>query len=75
MAQWDEKSATGNGGMQHNTGPLAGRDDMDEVMERARAEVDRYVTVAADFIRERPLASLAGAVAIGFLIGKIASRR
>ncbi len=41
----------------------------------ARVEMDRYVSVAADFIRQRPVVCIAGAVTIGYLIGKLASRR
>jgi ElaB/YqjD/DUF883 family membrane-anchored ribosome-binding protein len=51
------------------------RAQLEEAMENARAELDRYVSMASDFIRERPVACIAGAVAVGFLVGKLASRR
>lgn len=50
-------------------------DELQETLERAREELDQYVERAAGFIRERPVASVAGAVALGWLIGRIASRR
>ncbi len=48
---------------------------LQQALENAREEVERYVETAADFIRERPVLCVAGAVAIGFAIGKLASRR
>lgn len=50
-------------------------EELQERIERAREELDHYVERAADFIRERPVAAVAGAVALGWLIGRIASRR
>jgi ElaB/YqjD/DUF883 family membrane-anchored ribosome-binding protein len=84
MGQWDERNdangtvynPTGNG---HAKGDTLSADDtqaqLQEAFENARAEIDRYVSTAADFIRSRPVACVAGAVAIGFLVGKIASRK
>ena len=46
-----------------------------EAMENARQEIENYVETAADFIRQRPVVCVAAAIGIGFLIGKIASRR
>jgi ElaB/YqjD/DUF883 family membrane-anchored ribosome-binding protein len=44
------------------------------MLEQGREAVDQALNTAAEFIRERPIACLAGALAIGYLIGKIASR-
>ena len=49
-------------------------EDAEQVIEQTRAAVDQAVETAADFIRERPILCLAGAVAIGYVIGKIVSR-
>jgi len=45
-----------------------------QVMEQTREAVDQAVSVASDFIRERPIVCLAGAIALGYVIGKIVSR-
>ncbi len=80
MGQWDQHEGM-NGGLNGGvkTGINAMTDDpraqMEEVIEKARGEVEKYVNVASDFIRERPVASVAGAIALGWLIGKLASRR
>lgn len=78
MAQWEERDSaaggtSGNGNARQSA--MMGEHDMDQAMERARTEMDRYMSMAADFIRERPVASLAGAIAIGFVVGRLASRR
>lgn len=82
MGQWDERDTAGagtggNGGAWQDRQSMTGtgNEEVDQAMERARAEVDRYIGMAADFIRERPVASLAGAIAIGFVVGRLASRR
>jgi ElaB/YqjD/DUF883 family membrane-anchored ribosome-binding protein len=49
-------------------------EDAQQVIEQTRAAVDQAVETAADFIRERPILCLAGAVALGYVIGKIVSR-
>ena len=49
-------------------------EDAQQVMEQTRAAVDQAVETASDFIRERPIICLAGAIAIGYVIGKIVSR-
>jgi ElaB/YqjD/DUF883 family membrane-anchored ribosome-binding protein len=49
-------------------------DDAAQVMEQTRAALDQALETAGEFIRERPIACLAGALAIGYLIGKIVSR-
>jgi len=43
-------------------------------MEEARRELDSLNRRVSGFIRERPIASLAIALAAGFVIGRIASR-
>lgn len=74
MAEWDEhdqaaQASSGNGGIYQESG-FEGMDP-----DRVRQEVDRYVGIAADYIRQRPVASLFSAIAIGFLVGRIARRR
>jgi ElaB/YqjD/DUF883 family membrane-anchored ribosome-binding protein len=49
-------------------------EDAQQVMEQTRAAVEQAVDTASDFIRERPILCLAGALAIGYVIGKIVSR-
>jgi ElaB/YqjD/DUF883 family membrane-anchored ribosome-binding protein len=49
-------------------------EDAQQMLEQGREAVDQALNTAAEFIRERPIACLAGALAIGYLIGKIASR-
>ena len=77
MAQWDEQTkptaygAEGNGALM----PDENSAQLQELVENARAEIDRYVNTAADFIRERPVACVAGALALGFIVGKLASRK
>lgn len=90
MGQWDERSGTGakgsnpggaagNGHATIGDGPTGEIDDrreqLEAAIERARIEMERYTNVASDFIRERPVASIVGALAVGWLIGKLASRR
>jgi ElaB/YqjD/DUF883 family membrane-anchored ribosome-binding protein len=70
MAGWTE-SAGGDAGrvdrrdVTHEEGPL----------DTAQAGFDRAVEAATEFIRERPVAALVGAVALGWVVGKLASRR
>ena len=47
----------------------------DRSMERLKDKAMGFAEQAADFIRERPTAVLIGAVAVGFLVGRVASRR
>jgi ElaB/YqjD/DUF883 family membrane-anchored ribosome-binding protein len=79
MGQWDEEHPGESGQRQKGNGHLTAEVDaqaqIQEAIENARAELDHYVSTAADFIRQRPVACVAGAVAIGFIVGKIASRR
>jgi ElaB/YqjD/DUF883 family membrane-anchored ribosome-binding protein len=43
-------------------------------MEQTREAVDHALSAAAELIRERPILCLAGALAIGYVVGKIVSR-
>lgn len=45
-----------------------------EILEQTRAAVDQAMETASGFIRERPILCLAGALAIGYAIGKLVSR-
>ncbi len=49
-------------------------EDAQQVIEQTRAAVDQALSTASDFIRERPIVCLAGALALGYVIGKIVSR-
>jgi ElaB/YqjD/DUF883 family membrane-anchored ribosome-binding protein len=49
-------------------------DDAQQMLEQGRAALDQALDQASAFIRERPIVCLAGALAIGYLVGKIASR-
>jgi ElaB/YqjD/DUF883 family membrane-anchored ribosome-binding protein len=49
-------------------------EDAQQVIEQTRVVVDQALDTASDFIRERPILCLAGALAIGYVIGKIVSR-
>ena len=49
-------------------------EDAQQMFEQGREAVDQALETAAGFIRERPMVCLAGALALGYLIGKIASR-
>lgn len=51
-----------------------GIEDPQQVIDQTREAVSQALDQASEFIRERPLACLAGAVAIGYLFGKLASR-
>jgi ElaB/YqjD/DUF883 family membrane-anchored ribosome-binding protein len=48
--------------------------DAQQVVEQTKQAVGQAVEQVSDFIRERPIACLAGALAFGYVIGKIASR-
>jgi hypothetical protein len=45
-----------------------------QVMEQTKAVLDQSMEAASTFIRKRPIACLAGALALGYVIGKTASR-
>jgi ElaB/YqjD/DUF883 family membrane-anchored ribosome-binding protein len=49
-------------------------EDAQRYIEQGREALDQAVDTAESFIRERPLVCLAGALAIGYVIGKIVSR-
>lgn len=49
-------------------------EDAQQVIEQTRVAMDQALETASDFIRERPIVCLAGALAIGYVIGKIVSR-
>jgi ElaB/YqjD/DUF883 family membrane-anchored ribosome-binding protein len=49
-------------------------EEAQQVMEQTRAVVNEAVETASHFIRERPIVCLAGALALGYVIGKIVSR-
>jgi ElaB/YqjD/DUF883 family membrane-anchored ribosome-binding protein len=77
MGQWDDQNQSQRAGA---NGHLANDEEamgahMQEMMENARQELETYVATAADFIRQRPVMCVAAAVGLGFLVGKIASRR
>ncbi|SFI11445.1 glycine zipper domain-containing protein [Albimonas pacifica] len=42
---------------------------------RARAEAERDIEVAQDYVRERPLTAVAGAAALGLVFGFLTARR
>ncbi len=76
MGQWDEPSASARTSGNGSLNPEAeGQAQIQQALENARREIEGYVETAADFIRERPVVCVAGAVAVGYLIGKLASRR
>jgi ElaB/YqjD/DUF883 family membrane-anchored ribosome-binding protein len=68
-----EVEKTGNGSGSGILGDVS-IEDAQQLVEQTREAVDQAVEQAATFIRERPIVSLAGALAIGYLLGKLASR-
>lgn len=48
--------------------------DAQQMVEQTKQAMDQAVEQVSDFIREKPIACLAGALAFGYLVGKIASR-
>ncbi|TMA21555.1 MAG: hypothetical protein E6J85_07340 [Deltaproteobacteria bacterium] len=48
--------------------------DAQHMVEQTKQAMDQAVEQVSDFIREKPIACLAGALAFGYLVGKIASR-
>jgi len=48
--------------------------DAQQMVEQTKQAVDQAVEQVSDFIRDRPIACLAGALAFGYVVGKIASR-
>ena len=51
-----------------------GIEDAQQMIDHTREAVSQALEEAAEFVRERPIACLAGAIAVGYLIGKLASR-
>ncbi len=49
-------------------------DEATQMAEQARQALEAAQEQVAGFIRERPLVCLAGALALGYVIGKIVSR-
>lgn len=49
--------------------------EMEARYDDARAQLRTYNDQAVDFIRENPAICVAGAVGVGYLVGKLASRR
>jgi ElaB/YqjD/DUF883 family membrane-anchored ribosome-binding protein len=68
-----EVEKTGNGSGGGILGDVS-IEDAQQLVEQTREAVDQAVEQAATFIRERPIVALAGALAIGYLLGKLASR-
>ena len=48
--------------------------DAQHMVEQTKQAMGQAVEQVSDFIREKPIACLAGALAFGYLVGKIASR-
>jgi hypothetical protein len=69
----ESQSGNGHGAANSILGKIH-LDDAEQVMEQTRAAVDQALDAAADFIRERPILCLAGALALGYAVGKIVSR-
>ena len=67
-----EKS--GNGGFGAGLLGDFGAQDAQRLVEQTKVAVDEAVNQASEFIRERPMLCLAGALALGYVIGKIVSR-
>jgi len=68
-----EKQQGNNGFIANVIGDFSGQ-DAQQIVEQTKVAVDQAVEQVSDFIRERPIACLAGAVALGYVIGKIVSR-
>lgn len=69
-----EISSPGNG---HHANPAVSGQVVEEatqMAEQARAALEQAQEHVASFIRERPLLCLAGALALGYVVGKIVSR-
>jgi hypothetical protein len=49
-------------------------EEAQRMIEQSRAAVEDAMDTAATFIRERPIVCLAGALAFGYVVGKIVSR-
>jgi hypothetical protein len=62
----------GNGHHAGAMGPIT--DEAAHMAEQARVALDQAQEQVSAFIRERPLICLAGALALGYVVGKIVSR-
>lgn len=69
----ESQGTNGQGGMSGLIDHL-NVDDAQQMMEQTREAMDKALSTASDFIRERPMVCLAGALALGYVIGKIVSR-
>lgn len=49
--------------------------DLEQTYDQTRARVEEFNERAVDFIRENPALAIVGAVAAGYIIGRLASRR
>jgi len=54
--------------------PGKASETLTQAVTEAREAVDAALKAASDFIRERPIACLAGALALGYVIRRIVSR-
>jgi len=70
----ESQSPNGQGGAGSGILSNVNIEEAQQVIEQTRAAVDQAVETASEFIRERPIVCLAGALALGYLIGKIVSR-
>ena len=68
-----ETEKTGRGFAGGMLGDISSQ-DAQQMVEQTKQAMDQAVEQVSDFIREKPIACLAGALAFGYLVGKIASR-
>ena len=68
-----EVEKSGNGFGAGILGDLSAQ-DAQRIVEQTKAAVDQALDQASEFIRERPIVCLAGALALGYLVGKLVSR-
>ena len=68
-----EMNPQGNG---HGAAAMTNQisDDAAQMAEQARVALEQAQEQVSTFIRERPLLCLAGALALGYVVGKIVSR-
>ena len=69
----ESQGANGQGGVAGILNHL-NVDDAQQMMDQTREVMDQAISTAGEFIRERPIVCLAGALALGYVIGKIVSR-
>ena len=69
----ESQGTNGQGGVGGILNHLNG-DEAQQVMDQTRVAVEHALSTASEFIRERPMVCLAGALALGYVIGKIVSR-